>query len=167
MLYLSTSPTRVSLQLPQWWTLICFSLSPPYFALRCQDTDTKGALRLKGPPWAEAQRGQGLLGRLFPVLFSHQVVSNSLQPHRLQHAELPCPSVSPRVCSDSCPLSWWCYLTISSSAALFSFCLQSFPALGSFEMNWCLQAGPSLQSPSITLGQWEDALEFLRETFWS
>ena len=51
----------------------------------------------------------------------------TLQPHRLQHATLPCPSLSPGVCSNSCPLSQWCYLTISSSAALF-FCLQSFPA---------------------------------------
>ena len=50
----------------------------------------------------------------------------------LQHARLPCPPLSPRVCSSSCPLSRWCYLTISSSAAPFSFCLQSFPASGCF-----------------------------------
>ena len=55
-------------------------------------------------------------------------MSNSLQPHGLQHARLPCPSVSPGICSDSCPLSQWCYLTISSQAALFSFCFQSLPA---------------------------------------
>ena len=53
-----------------------------------------------------------------------------LQPHGLQHAKLSCPSLSPGVCSDSWPLSWWCYLTISSSATLFSFCLQSFLASG-------------------------------------
>ena len=52
----------------------------------------------------------------------------TLQPHGLH----PCPSLSPRVCSDSCPLS---YLTISSSASLFSFCLQSFPTSGSFPMS--------------------------------
>ena len=52
-------------------------------------------------------------------------MSESLRPHGLQHNRLPCPSVSPRACSDSCPLSQWCFLTISSSAALFSFCLQS------------------------------------------
>ena len=46
-------------------------------------------------------------------------------------------SLSPRVCSDSCPLSWWCYLTISSSATPFSFCLQSFPESGSFSMINC------------------------------
>ena len=69
----------------------------------------------------------------FPtLLFSHSVMSNSLWPHGLQHARLPCSSPSPGVCSNSCPLSWWYYLIISSSAAPFSFCLQSFPASGSF-----------------------------------
>ena len=63
---------------------------------------------------------------------SRQVVSDSLQPHGLQHASLPCPWLSPRVCSDSCPLSLWCYLTISSSAIPFSCYLQSFPASGFF-----------------------------------
>ena len=61
-----------------------------------------------------------------------------LRPHGLQHARLPCPSLSPGVCSNSSSLSWWCYLTISSSDTLFSFCLQSFPALGSFLMSWLL-----------------------------
>ena len=50
-------------------------------------------------------------------------------------------SVSPRVCSDSCPLSWWCYLTIFPSAAPFSFCLQSFPASGSFPMSLLFTSG--------------------------
>ena len=68
-------------------------------------------------------------------LFSCSVVSNSLWPHGLQHTRLPCPSLSPAVCSDSCPLSQWCYLTISSSAAPFCFCLQSFPASGSFPIS--------------------------------
>ena len=53
---------------------------------------------------------------------------NSLRPHGLQHARLPCPSLSPRVCSNSCPLSQWCHSTILSSVALFSSCPQSFPA---------------------------------------
>ena len=59
-------------------------------------------------------------------------MSDSLWPHGLQHGRLPYPSLSPKVCSDSCPLSQWCYLTISSSASPFSFCLQSLPAPGSF-----------------------------------
>ena len=56
------------------------------------------------------------------------VMSNSLQPHGLQHTRLPCPSLSPRVCSNSCPLSQWWHPTISSSVSPFSSCLQSFPA---------------------------------------
>ena len=67
----------------------------------------------------------------FSVQFSHSVVSDSLQPHRLQHARLPCPSPAPRVCSDSCPLSQWCHPTISSSVIPFSSYLQSFPPSGS------------------------------------
>ena len=69
------------------------------------------------------------------VQFSHSVVSNSLWPHGLQHAKLPCPSPTPRAYSNSCPLSQWCHPTISSSVFLFSSCLQSFPASGSFPMS--------------------------------
>ena len=56
---------------------------------------------------------------------------DSFRPHGLQPARLPCPSVSPWVCSNSCPLSRWCHPTISFSVILFSSCLQSFPASGS------------------------------------
>ena len=59
-------------------------------------------------------------------------MSNSFPPHGLQHARLPCPSPTPRAYSNSCPLSWRCHPTISSSVIPFSSCLQSFPALGSF-----------------------------------
>ena len=62
-------------------------------------------------------------------------MSNSFQPHVLQHIKLPCPSLSPGVCPNSCPLSWWYHPTISSSAALFSSCLQFFPAPESFPMS--------------------------------
>ena len=66
-------------------------------------------------------------------------------PMGLQHIRLCCPSLSPGVCSDSCPLSQWCYLTISFSAILFSFCLQSFPASGSFTLSWLFTSGcPSI-----------------------
>ena len=54
------------------------------------------------------------------LLFSHSVMSNSLQPHGLQHTRLPCPSPSPGACSNSCSLSQWCHLTISSSVSLAS-----------------------------------------------
>ena len=59
------------------------------------------------------------------VQFSCSVVSNSLRPHGLQHARLPCPSPTPGACSNSCPLSWWCHPTISSSVIPFSSCLHS------------------------------------------
>ena len=61
------------------------------------------------------------------VQFSCSVVSDSLWPHESQHTRLPCPSLSPRDCSNSCPLSCWCHPTISSSADPFSSCPQSFP----------------------------------------
>ena len=61
-------------------------------------------------------------------LFSGSVMSDSLRPHGLQHARLPCPSPSPRVGSNSCPLSQWCHPTISSSVTPFTSCLESFPA---------------------------------------
>ena len=63
------------------------------------------------------------------------IVSDSLWPHRLQHFRLPCPSPSPRACSNSCLLSQWCHPTISSSVIPFSSCLQSFPVSGSFLMS--------------------------------
>ena len=67
--------------------------------------------------------------------FSHSVVSNSLGLHGLQHARPPCPSPTPGVCLNSCPLCQWCHPTISSSVISFSSCLQSFPASGSFQMS--------------------------------
>jgi len=63
-------------------------------------------------------------------------MSDSLWPHGQQHTKLPCPSPSPRTCSNSCLLSRWYYPAISSSVIPFSSCLQSFPSSGSFSMNW-------------------------------
>ena len=64
-------------------------------------------------------------------------MSSSLQLHWLRHAQLTCLSLSPGVCSDSCPLCWQCHLTISS----FSFCFQSFPASKSLPMSWLFASG--------------------------
>ena len=75
------------------------------------------------------------------LLFSHSVVSDSLWPYGLQHARLPCPSPSPGICSNSCPLSWWCHPTISSSTIPFSSRLQSFPASESFLTSWLFTVG--------------------------
>ena len=65
----------------------------------------------------------------------------TLQSHGLQHIRLLCTSLSPGDCSNSCPLSRWCYITITSSAIPFSSCLQSFPASGSFPMSWLFVSG--------------------------
>ena len=77
---------------------------------------------------------------LLLLLFSCSVMSNSLQPCGLQHARLPCLSLSPRVCSKSCPLSQWCHPTISSSVTPFSSCPQSFsvsfPMSQLFTIRW-------------------------------
>ena len=69
------------------------------------------------------------------VLFSRSVMSDSLRPHGLQHARPPCPTPTPRVYSNSCPLSRWCHPTISSSVIPFFSHFQSFPASGSFPMS--------------------------------
>ena len=75
------------------------------------------------------------------VQLSHSVMSNSMQPHGLQHARLPCPSPTPGAYSNSCPLSRWYHPTISSSVVPCSSCLQSFPASESFPMNQFFASG--------------------------
>ena len=77
--------------------------------------------------WLNLERSSGQ--------FSHSVMSDSLRPHGLKHTKLPCPSKTPGIYSNSCPSSWWCHPTISSSAAPFSSHPQSFPASGSFLMS--------------------------------
>ena len=72
---------------------------------------------------------------------SRSVVSDSLRPHESQHARPPCPSPTPKACSNSCPSSQWCYTTISSSVVPFSSHLQSFPASGSFPMSQLFTSG--------------------------
>ena len=87
------------------------------------------------------------------VQFSCSVVSSSLWPQESQHARPPCPSPTPWVYSNPCPLSWWCHPTISSSVVPFSSCPQSFPASGSFPMSqlfaWGGQSTGVLASASV------------------
>ena len=79
-------------------------------------------------------------------------MSDSLQPHGLQHARFPRPSPTPRPCSKSCQLSWWCRPTISSSVVPFSSRLQSFPASGSFQMSqFFTSGGQSIWSFSFSI----------------
>ena len=87
---------------------------------------------------------------IHPVQFSYSVVSNSLWPNGL-HARPPHPSPTPRVYSNSCPLSWWCQTTISSSVIHFSFCLQSFPPSGSFQWVNSLNQVPKYWSFSFSI----------------
>ena len=75
------------------------------------------------------------------VQFSHSVVADFLPLNGLQHSRLPCPSPTPRACSNSCPLSQWCRPTISFSVIPFSSCLQSFPASGSFSVSRFFTSG--------------------------
>ena len=77
----------------------------------------------------------------YSVQFSRSVVSNSLQPHGLQHTRPPCPSPTPETYSNSCPSHQWCHPTISSSVVPFSSCPQSFPASGSFPMSQFFASG--------------------------
>ena len=75
------------------------------------------------------------------VQFSHSVMSDSLRPHELQHTRLPCPSPTPRVHPNLCPLCQWCHPTISSSVVPFPHCPQFFPASGSFQMSQLFVSG--------------------------
>ena len=94
------------------------------------------------PAWQAASLPSELPGKPFSsVQFSRSVMSNTWWPHGLQHTRLPCPSPTPRVNSNSCPLSQWCHSTISSSVIPFSTHLQSFPASGSFRMSQFYASG--------------------------
>ena len=94
------------------------------------------------------------------VQFSGSVVSNSLWPQESQHTRPPCPSPTPRVYTNSCPLSRWCHSAISSSVIPFSSCLQSLPASGSFPMSqhfeWGGQSTGVSASASLLLMNTQD-----------
>ena len=84
------------------------------------------------------------------VQYSHSVTSDSLRPHELQHTRPPCPSPTPGVHPNPCPLSWWCHPTISSSVVPFSSCPQSFPASGSFQMSQLFASGGQSTGVSVS-----------------
>ena len=98
------------------------------------------------------------------VQFSRSVMSNSLQPHGLQHNRLPCSSPTPGVYSNSCSLSQWCHPTISSSVVPFSSHHQSFLASGSFQMSQFFAPGGQIigVSASASVIQWIFWTDFLR-----
>ena len=88
----------------------------------------------------------------YPLTGSHSVALSclTLWPHGLQRARLPCPSLSPGVCSNSCPLNRWCHPTFSSSVSLFSFFLQSFPQSGCFPVSQLFASGGQNIEASIS-----------------
>ena len=102
--------------------------------------------------WWEYELVQWLL-KIVSVQFSHSGMSNSLQPHGLQHTRPPCPSPTPRVYSNSWPLSRWCHPTISSSVVLFSSCLQSFPASGSLPGSQFFTSGGQVLENNVEVSQ--------------
>ena len=106
------------------------------FELRCWR-------RLLRVPSTARRSNQSILKKISPesIQSSCLVMSDSLQSHGLQPARLPCPSPTPRACSNSCPWSQWCHPTISSSVISFSSFLQSFPASGSFQISQLFTSG--------------------------
>ena len=137
---------------------VCFFLQFPHLKDKPHVTNLEGmnlfrasssksnliGLKAKGIPWLI----EGL--SFSSVQFSRSVVSNSLRPHGLQHTWPPCPSPTPRVYSNSCPLSQWCHPTISSSVIPFSSCFQSFPASGSFQMSQLFTSGGQIMGVSAS-----------------
>ena len=88
----------------------------------------------------------------------------TLWSHGWQHTGFPCPSSPPEACSNSCPLSWWCHPTISSSVIPFSSCLQSFPASGSFLMRWLFTSGDHMYwSFTFNISPSNEYSEFLQD----
>ena len=102
--------------------------------------------------------------KLLPHYYSCSVAKScpTLWPHGLQHDRLPCPSLSPGVCSNSCPLSWWCHPSISSSVTHFSSHPQSFPASGSFPMSSHQVAKVLELQFQYHFFQWIFRIDFLR-----
>ena len=87
----------------------------------------------------------------YPLLFGCSVMFNSLWPYGLQHTRLPCPLLSPRVCSNSSPLGQWYHPNISASVTPFSSCPQSFPASGTFPVSWLFTSGgQSIRASALT-----------------
>ena len=88
-----------------------------------------------------------------------------MRPHGLQHAGFPCPSPTPRACSNSCPSSWCCHPTISSSVVPFSSCLQSFPASGSFPRSQFFASGGQSIGVSASSNEYSGLISFRMDWF--
>ena len=141
------------------WTLNQSTLKTSFWFIR--DSENRRTCSVTPRGCSQQNLDCGKLCRTNRVCLSvTKLCLDSLQPHGLQYTRLPCPSLSPGVCWNPCPLSWWCHPTISSSVASFSSCLQSFPASGSFPMNWNLftnksQGEKMRQQTGKFLKRWE------------
>ena len=111
-----------------------FSINTNIFTLLCDYTDKHTSAYICTHMHSQTKSH-------FIVQFSCSVVSDCLRPHELQHTSPPCPSPTPRVHPNPCPLSRWCHPTILSSVVPFSSCPQSFPASGSFPMSQFFASG--------------------------
>ena len=111
----------------------------------------------------EEETREEIWSSLNSVQFSFSVMSDSLQTHGLQHPRPPCPSPTPRLYSNSCPLSQWCRPIISSSVVPFSSCPQSFPASGSSPLNWLCIRWPKCWEFQLQhqFSQWTFRIDFL------
>ena len=112
--------------------------------------------------WLSISNMTKILFRILSVSqFKPSVLFDSLWPHRLQHARLPCSSPTPRAYSNSCPSLWWCHPTISFSVIPFSSRLQSFPPSGSFPMNrFFTSGGQSIGASASVLMNIQDRFSF-------
>ena len=119
--------------LPSLWNLCLFTPSPPSELILSEFPQL--VILPCSICWILQCQSALPFSPLSSVQFSCSVVSDSLRPHELQHTRPPCPSPSPRVHSDSCPLSWWCHPAISPSVVPFSSCPQSLPASETFPMS--------------------------------
>ena len=123
--------------MPGSYTILFFTASPSACSNSCPLSSLKDKINDKkkrgGAYWQEVIQFSS-------VQFSRSVISDSLHLHGLQHARRPCPSPTPGIYSDSCPLSRWCHPTILFFVIPFS-CLQSFPASGSFQMSQLFASG--------------------------
>ena len=114
-----------------WWCHPTISSSVIYFSSCLQSFPSSRSFPMSRLFTSGGQSSAGTRALFSSVQFSCSVGSDSLRPHGLQHARLPCPSPASRACSNSCPSSQWCHPTISSSVTPFSSYPQSFPASGS------------------------------------
>ena len=126
-------------KLPEWTPGWAPAGEPGFSHGPCDNSTPPHTGHLTSGEWEEAV-WDCVWPLLSSVQFSCSVMSDS-RPHGLQHARPPCPSPTPGVYSNSCPLSQWCHPAISSSVIPFSFCLQSFPASGSFQTSQFFASG--------------------------